>query len=142
MRGTYALIVQVPFDIEISVGTLGRRSFPAGYYVYVGSAMGGVEKRIGRHLRREKKVRWHIDYLLMRARVVDVIVAEGRGECRAARSLAKRLRPIEGFGSSDCDCSSHLFYGPGLAGTVSATVEAFRESGLKPVRRKPLGAPG
>jgi Uri superfamily endonuclease len=142
MRGTYALIILVPFDAEISVGALGRRSFPAGYYVYVGSAMGGLAERVGRHLRREKRIRWHIDYLLTRARVIDVIVAEGRGECRIAKRLAERLRPVEGFGSSDCGCTSHLFYGRDLPEVISATAGAFREIGLKPVGVRPHGEPG
>ena len=58
-KGTYSLLICLPEEKEIVVG--GRKaSFPAGYYVYVGSAMGGLDQRIRRHLSREKRKRWHI----------------------------------------------------------------------------------
>lgn len=138
IRGTYALIINVPFDVEISVGALGRKSFRAGYYVYVGSAMGGLKERIRRHLRKDKQLHWHVDYLLTRARVVDFVFAEGRGECKVARYLSARLPMIEGFGSSDCRCVSHLFYHPDVSFAISALLEAFRSSGLRPKKRELL----
>lgn len=139
MKGTYALIIQVPFDVEIVVGALGRKSFRAGYYVYVGSAMSGLKERVGRHLKEEKRMHWHIDYLLTRARVVDLIFAEGEGECEVSQNLSGRLQPIEGFGSSDCRCQTHLFYHPDLSILMSITAEAFKSCGLKPRGREALG---
>ena len=41
-------------------------------YVYTGSARGGLEARIARRRRREKRMRWHIDYLLREARIIEV----------------------------------------------------------------------
>jgi len=139
MKGTYALIIHVPFDVEISVGALGRRSFRAGFYVYVGSAMGGLRERIQRHLREDKRLYWHIDYLLTRARVVDLILAEGRGECGVAEALSAKLQPIDGFGSSDCRCRSHLFYHPDKLHLIAETLAAFKSCGLKPMRGNALG---
>ncbi|KUO39321.1 MAG: hypothetical protein AVW05_01665 [Hadesarchaea archaeon DG-33] len=134
MRGTYVLLAHVPYDIVLSVGELGNRSFNAGYYAYVGSALGGLEKRVERHMREEKKIHWHIDYLLSRARAVDVVVAqsEERKECAVAAELAKHLSSIQGFGSSDCKCESHLFYNPNLHELLRQVLFGFKACGLKP----------
>jgi Uri superfamily endonuclease len=119
MRGIYLLHIIVERDQEIAVGALGRVAFPAGAYVYVGSAQGGLEKRTARHRRTRKKRRWHIDYLLSARGVSlrDVVYAEaGREkECEVARLLAATARPVRGFGSSDCGCVSHLFAPAGRA---------------------------
>ena len=135
MKGTYALILQVPFDLQLKVGELGLRSFKAGYYAYIGSALSGVEGRVGHHLRRKKTAHWHIDYLTMRARVVDLVRAESRDrrECRVAKGLTD-LPFVEGFGSTDCGCPSHLFYSPGLHPLLERVLLAFRKAGLRPER--------
>ena len=69
--GFYQLVVRLGRRRTIVVGRLGRFEFPAGYYVYTGSAKRGLESRIARHLRRRKRMRWHIDYLLQYADVAD-----------------------------------------------------------------------
>ncbi|MFC1786550.1 DUF123 domain-containing protein [Halobacteriota archaeon] len=68
-----------------------------------------MEARISRHLRKEKKIHWHIDYLLACARIKDVYVGELK-ECDIVTKLADYFPFVRGFGSSDCDCESHLFY--------------------------------
>jgi len=64
LPGTYALVLRFSKRLEIIVGKLGVLSVQAGYYVYVGSALGpgGLAARVGRHCRREKALRWHVDY--------------------------------------------------------------------------------
>ena len=91
---------------KIRIGKLGLIDFGKGYYFYVGS--GGIA-RISRHLRKEKKIKWHIDYLLRKARVIDVILSR-HSECNTARLLDRHFACIKGFGCSDCHCKSHLFY--------------------------------
>ena len=115
MKGTYALVLQLERQEEIAIGKLGAFTFPAGYYLYVGSALGpgGLEARLARHRRRDKKLRWHIDYLLEHAQLVEVwsAVSTARLEClwaQAARQLPGSETPVPGFGSSDCRCPSHL----------------------------------
>jgi len=109
----------------IQVGRLGRFEFGAGYYVYTGSAMGGLEARLARHRRQRKKLWWHIDYLLRQAELVDVVAVPTRRriECdrnRRLLSLPGAEVPVKGFGSSDCNCVTHLVrLGEGRA-TVSA----------------------
>ena len=134
--GTYALLIYVPYDLALNVGQLGNIDFKSGYYAYIGSALGGLKGRIGRHLKEDKKVHWHIDHLLLRARVVDVIVAyeKERKECEVVRELAKNLPGISGFGSSDCKCRSHLFYSPNLSQLIGQVLEAFKASKLKPAK--------
>ncbi len=115
--GTYALLLRLLRPTVVGVGRLGRFHLAAGWYVYVGSALGpgGLAARVGRHLRREKRLHWHVDYLLAVAPVVAVWYAVGRErrECAWARSLAARpgaILPVRGFGASDCHCPAHLFY--------------------------------
>jgi len=99
------------------VGRLGRYLFPAGYYVYAGSALGGLAARIARHRRDEKRLHWHVDYLRARAEVVAAYASPGRQrrECALAQALAAlpgaRL-PAARFGASDCRCLSHLVWLP------------------------------
>jgi Uri superfamily endonuclease len=111
VRGSYILLIELPKAQIISVGRLKTVSFPGGYYAYVGSAMGGIKGRLGRHLGRNKKTHWHIDYLLEKAPVNEAIICEtdDRAECAIARALGAQFDAIPRFGSSDCKCDSHLF---------------------------------
>ncbi|WP_297208891.1 MULTISPECIES: DNA/RNA nuclease SfsA [Thermodesulfovibrio] len=112
-RGAYILIIHLAKDEDISIGELGNLHFSSGFYAYIGRAKTGLFKRIARHRRKIKKMHWHIDYLLNRAKIIrDLpIITEQNIEC----SLAEKLRKISDnsipqFGSSDCHCKSHLFY--------------------------------
>ncbi len=71
------------------VGRLGVVKFRAGFYFYVGSAKRNLSTRLARHARRRKKLRWHIDYLSARAKMVGAIVITDRrrSECRLAGEL-------------------------------------------------------
>ncbi len=91
--------------------------------------MGGIEARIERHLRDDKKLFWHIDYILSEMVVVGVICAEllERYECRLAKHLSSSFENIESFGSSDCGCRSHLFYSPYYEQLHSEAFLAFVE---------------
>ena len=115
--GAYALLIALDRSREIVIGRLGKFRFPAGFYLYVGSALGpgGLAGRLARHLRAEKRLHWHIDYLLnvRRARVVEVWAAEGaaRRECdwaRAVMQLPGAAMVAPHLGASDCKCAAHL----------------------------------
>lgn len=112
-RGTYVLIVSLERDHLISVGKLGQIMFRSGTYAYCGSAMAGYRSRVGRHFSREKKLRWHIDYLLQKGEPVCAFLIPGghEMECSLGRLLSslEGSEPIPGFGSSDCSCRSHLY---------------------------------
>ena len=95
--------------------------------MYSGSAFGpgGLGARIGRHLRRDKKLRWHIDYLRQRVDEVVAYYQSGtRSECVFANELmiAGGEIPMKGFGSSDCKCKSHLVFFMNLASFTSFVV--------------------
>lgn len=112
MKGVYVLIVSVGKDTKVNVGALGSIFFEKALYAYVGSAQNGLERRVQRHLRKEKKKFWHIDYLLDDA----VMVVKGfckeadkSKECKIAGKLSEKGVAVRRFGCSDCGCVSHLF---------------------------------
>jgi Uri superfamily endonuclease len=113
LKGIYALIIQVDKDAGVIVGALGKLTFEKGIYAYVGSAQANLEQRIKRHLAKEKRLFWHIDYLLndSAARIVKVLYkqADKTEECELAKTIGERGESVEGFGCSDCSCKSHLF---------------------------------
>jgi Uri superfamily endonuclease len=112
--GLYQLVIRLRVEHVIKVGRLGRFEFPAGYYVYTGSALRGLESRIHRHLSKRKKMRWHIDYLLRYGNVIRVERYRGvLSECELGKSvgtLPGSTVLVPGFGSSDCSCATHLFH--------------------------------
>jgi len=112
MKGSYILLLELREPRQVSVGKLGILDLAEGSYAYVGSALNGLEARVKRHLRTNKKYRWHIDYLLEQATIYEVIVIpeERRLECTLAQVLQEGLPCIGRFGSSDCHCPGHLFY--------------------------------
>ena len=117
LTGTYALVLVLTHSRMIRVGKLGRFLFPAGYYVYIGSAFGpgGLASRIHRHLKKDKRLHWHIDYLRKQAVVEEVWISRGhtKSEHVWARFLENHSAasiPVKGFGCSDCTCSTHLFH--------------------------------
>ena len=112
-RGTYALVIALGVGLRLRIGKLGIHNLPHGYYVYVGSALGGLASRLRRHLRSEQRLHWHIDYLLRQAAVAQIWYALGpdKLECKwnvILRNLPGATPSIPGFGASDCLCSSHL----------------------------------
>lgn len=119
--GCYSLIITLKRRKTIRVGKLGVARFPAGTYVYTGSATKGLAARVRRHCRRKKKIHWHIDHLLTLpdARVKKIITypPARHQECRQNQRIAARPGAaviLRGFGSSDCAsrCPSHLFFFP------------------------------
>lgn len=112
MKGIYTLVIELKENKKTQVGALGNLDFEKGYYVYVGSAQKSLEARIQRHLREEKKIYWHIDYLLEDSEIIKIFVTDGdkEEECTVADYLNSSIDPIDDFGCSDCKCFSHLFY--------------------------------
>lgn len=129
----------------ISVGALGAVHFPAGWYIYVGSALGsGGLHRLGRHIllnqMKNKRPKWHVDYILtvpdfslmytVCARTME------RKECQLAREL--NGNSIQRFGCSDCTCSSHFFYRK--ENPLTEILAAFREIQLTPIIKTIINA--
>lgn len=116
MKGVYCLLLRLENTSTLKVGALGRRNFPAGTYVYVGSAQSGIESRVRRHKSKKKRLRWHIDFLLREADLASTVAipCDRRSlECEVAKALCAledASVPVRGFGSSDCRCPSHLVH--------------------------------
>lgn len=109
---TYLLLIDVHRRLRVRIGRLGEFEFPAGRYAYTGSAKRNLAARIARHLRREKALRWHIDYLLAASGVrIKRVITSRLPECALNRVCRGRI-VVAGFGSSDCacGCGAHLKY--------------------------------
>jgi Uri superfamily endonuclease len=115
-KGIYCLIFENR-DCKFEIGKKGEFSFPAGFHIYAGSALGpGGLKRVKRHinLSRNKDInpRWHVDYLHLNPSfsLVSAVYAftSSRLECALASRIGGDLVP--GFGCTDCKCISHLFH--------------------------------
>lgn len=107
---SYQLIISVNSKICLPVGGLGELEFSPGNYIYTGSARKNIVSRVARHLTDEKKLRWHIDYLLAHPAVIVTDVRFYRlPECELNQMTAGDI-PAAGFGASDCvaGCVSHL----------------------------------
>ena len=128
--GTYIIVLKVKTARNIEIGKIGQFKFKKGYYFYTGSAHGpgGIKARIERHIKRNKPEHWHIDYLRSASSIVAILVgySKMKKECVWAsklRSSPSFTIPVNGFGSSDCLCVSHLFFSE-----INYNIDIFIES--------------
>lgn len=114
--GTYVLVLACHRAGRLPVGRLGMVPLQPGFYAYVGSAFGpgGLAARLQHHRQRAARPHWHIDYLRAECDLVAVWLTTDA--TRREHSWAGVLAglpgadmPTPGFGSSDCDCETHLF---------------------------------
>lgn len=115
--GSYVLILRSDITSRITIGKLGKMPVISGFYLYVGSAFGpgGLKARLGRHAKREKSLRWHIDYLRPHLDLKAVCYSQDpeRHEDIWSGQVSKwpdASIPMPGFGASDSQAVSHLFY--------------------------------
>jgi Uri superfamily endonuclease len=134
-HGVYMLHLFLARSQAVTIGRLGLQRLPAGHYCYIGSARGagGLRARVGRHLRGDGALHWHIDFLRAVAEVRDVsyTVTDTPLECvwsQALAQLPQAFIPILRFGSSDCrsGCEAHLVAFPAQADTT-AVQRALRQ---------------
>lgn len=111
MKGVYLVFFRLNKKRDIDIGALGAITFPSDLYVYTGSAQRSAEKRIERHFSEPENLHWHIDYFSEEAEAVDYffLPEDSSYECLMASILEDIGEPVKNFGSSDCDCNSHLF---------------------------------
>lgn len=115
--GVYTLTIEMAKDQIIKIGKLGNIKFKKGFYTYTGSALNGLTSRINRHKSHDKKLFWHIDYLLnsKNAKISDVLTVKtkNRLECELNEKISKlpgAETAVKKFGCSDCNCKTHLHY--------------------------------
>jgi len=111
MKGSYLLVIYLDRDTKIK--TKAREfHLKKGYYIYVGSAMNSLEKRVERHFKKEKRLHWHIDFLLQKAWLLSayLIPSRERIEETLSRTIGDVFQGIEGFGASDLSVKTNLYY--------------------------------
>ena len=116
--GGYVIIGMLPQITEIQVGRLGLFNLERGWYLYCGSAhgSGGLHSRVTRHVRSEKKLFWHFDYLRPYLELTHILYSDSRISecdlCGMISTLEYVSFPVKKFGASDCrrGCISHLIY--------------------------------
>lgn len=114
--GAYQLIIEVKEPVDFVIKSLGNIELEPGLYIYTGSALKNLKQRLDRHYRKEKKIHWHIDYLLAQENVEIIehhsFESDSKIECNLNQkilNLENSWVPIEKFGSTDCNrCPSHL----------------------------------
>jgi len=123
--GTYLVVLKNSQAKTIRIGKLAQLDIRKGYYVYIGSALGpgGVIARLRHHSKICTKPHWHLDYLRAETEFYQAYAQYSveRKECEWAAALAGSAvvsEPMKGFGSSDCQCGSHLFYSSSYAKVV------------------------
>jgi Uri superfamily endonuclease len=135
MTGTYVILAELGEARDVQVGRRRKDHFEKGFYGYVGSALGGLEKRVARHLHTQKKLYWHIDYFLNMVTVRAVVYAETsqKKECLIALALSSKLASKPHFGCSDCNCPSHLFFCQDFEILRNTVLDSFKLLNLKPL---------
>ena len=125
---TYIIIFRIKTHIKIDVGRFQSVPFKRGLYLYIGSAKRGLKKRIERHISINKKLYWHIDYILSNraSTILEIWYKREDEECKHAQIIS-RLSSSEivkkGLGSSDCNCPTHIFL---FRGTISELKDHLR----------------
>ena len=136
--GVYVMVMHLDHDLDLEIGSKGIMHFKKGYYMYVGSAKANLTKRIERHKRKRKKMHWHLDYFRGHCEMIAGVPIRTSGlpleswslthepypsmpsmpdpdvevsvECALADAVGAIAEwEVPKFGSSDCDCTSHLF---------------------------------
>jgi Uri superfamily endonuclease len=143
--GVYAIIIYIKDNINLTLAK-NIHYFSPGYYVYLGSAKqyGGIKTRVNRHLKRNKKLKWHIDYLTSNPLVkIDAIIYAKTKifkECTFVKILKKNYFEIasKNFGSSDCKekCGAHLLKpikSINFKQIILIIKKAFKSKNLKPL---------
>ncbi|MCW8855347.1 MAG: GIY-YIG nuclease family protein [Gammaproteobacteria bacterium] len=117
--GTYILCLKLNLATQIMIGKLGTFNFKPGYYYYVGSAFGpgGILARCGHHIKISTRPRWHIDYLRQHCVLDQILYSDAPDHLEHwwanwLSGITYTTIPIADFGSSDCQCTSHLFFSP------------------------------
>jgi len=112
-KGAYVLALRLDEPVGLAIGGHTAIIEP-GAYVYSGSAYGpgGIRARLSRHLRRDKKLHWHVDRLTLAASAIEALALEAGSECAIVETLSRSaafIPALAGFGSSDCrTCPTHL----------------------------------
>lgn len=114
MHTTYVLVLQKRTSSPVLLGK-ETVTMERGFYLYVGSAKRAMRARLARHLTKQKRLFWHVDYVTSCPDVtVKAIFFSSRGECATLKEVIALGIPFgRRLGASDCTCPSHFIYIPG-----------------------------
>ena len=118
-------------------------SFKKGCYGYMGSALNGLEQRVRRHLSTQKKLHWHVDYLLASCENHPGVRQRKHTEGGMRHLRTPSKKPFDACLGSDAatvTCQSHLFFGPAETMTQTATSLQMKPYplGCKPLKSTAL----
>jgi Uri superfamily endonuclease len=117
--GIYILEIFAGQPFQLLIKKFSGVKFDKGYYYYVGSAQKNFYHRIKRHLRKNKKIHWHIDHIttIPSNKIIAVYYIKNgpkNMEIKIANDMLvfpQITIPAKGFGNSDNpEAESHLFY--------------------------------
>jgi len=118
-NGIYILEIFAKKDFTILAKKFIDKTFPKGYYYYIGSAQRNLDSRLSRHKKANKKIHWHIDHLttLYSNIITNIFVFDGvikEGETYIASNFQTLFNAdiiVSGFGNSDTpNTKTHLFF--------------------------------
>jgi len=138
--GCYQLVLRLEQVISLEVGALCKLNLSKGYYLYTGRHRKALWRRIERHLQKDKRVYWHIDYFTTHPAFQLkhlIIYPETDAECKINQEFqhffnARLLYP--GLGSGDCKnkCGAHMQFMQNLPGKA-INQWLLTQSGFKPL---------
>lgn len=108
LKGSYVLIIAL--DSRVRVKYAGHAAcIGPGIYGYVGSARGpgGIRARA---CRRVSRIRWHVDALILKGRIIGLCWSTRLSEAGLAAAMSALFQEaLPGFGNTDTKGPSHLF---------------------------------
>ena len=128
-RGTYVMFIRLRKEVLLKKPRKMR--LEKGLYLYVGSAWNSLTGRLSRHLKKEKKIHWHVDQLTIAGEVVAILALPGlKVEREISEFLSGRFESVRNFGSSDLPVRSNLFRVPeeSLGGLLADLISEFLKS--------------
>jgi Uri superfamily endonuclease len=105
---SYVLLIELENEKRIGIGKLGNIKFKKGFYVYVGSAKKNLIQRVERHYSKEKKLHWHIDYLLESSKIIESYLSS-KAECEIAGELSEDFSGINISAQAIADVTATSF---------------------------------
>lgn len=116
--GIYALVMRLLSARRLKIGRLGTFDFPAGWYVYQGSAHGpgGLRARTNRHRRDDKIEHWNVDFMRSYAAIHEIWFSHEpsfreHDWAKAVASMTGAGCPAPDFGAH-CNesCTAHFYH--------------------------------
>ena len=114
---TYILILYLPVDTLLEIGSLGEFDFPAGFYAYAGSVTEPetLTERLKHHLSPINIPESHIDYLQQVTSVEEIWLSSISLPRRDAWAellldIPDSVAFVEGFGTPDDEWDTYLVY--------------------------------